>query len=180
MNFQNKIKPIWESVQSAHFDGFLHNHDMFVFAFCKALPEKISTTYDGRQIHNTTHRPNFFIWSEGETPVITLVAKLRFGPSSSAEIEQDLAELRNYIKRPEINVLTNGEKQSETRMKMSSEIEFGYFILTDQSRHSVEKKIHHSLTDDERSRFHFAYGPSGEDDEQPQNFQYIPPQLRTE
>lgn len=41
MNIQSMIEPTWNSVQSAHSDGFLHNHEMFAFAFCKALPEKI-------------------------------------------------------------------------------------------------------------------------------------------
>jgi hypothetical protein len=179
MNIQSMIKPAWKSVQSAHFTGFLQNHDMFVFAFCKAIPERIPTVYDGRQIPNATFKPNFFVWSRGETPNVTFVGKLRFEPSSSADIERDLFELNSYVSTPEFDVLTDGNKRTETRMTLSPDAHFGYFLLTEETCQTVEKIVQHSLTEDDCKRFHFAFGSRPIEKGQVPEFRYQPPQSAT-
>jgi hypothetical protein len=179
MNIQSMIKPAWKSVQSAHFEGFLQNHDMFVFAFCKAIPERIPTVYDGRQIPNATFKPNFFMLSEDETPSLTFIGKLRYAPAGSEVIEQDLFELNRYFSNLAIDVLTDGNKRTETRMTLSPDAHFGYFLLTEETCQTVEKIVQHSLTEDDCKRFHFAFGSRPIEKGQVPEFRYQPPQSAT-
>ena len=175
-----KIKEVWKGVESAHSRDFLYNHEMLVFAFYKALMdmlEHVPAIYDGRQSSGSISRSNFFILSEDEAPVVAFIGKIRFEPSNIYEIKRDLTVLMQSIRKSEIDVLIDARNRAETRMQVSQKTEFGYLVLSDMISKSVEREIHVGLTENERYRFHFAYGPICRKRKRPNKFQYTPPRL---
>lgn len=179
MNLTNALQRTWRVIETAAQNQQIKNHELFVLVFCKTLDEEIEgvfTSYDGRRHSNSISRPNFFIWQDAENPKVIFVGKLRFAPDKHLDIQNDISSLKKYIHKSSAEVLAPaliGKGSVERELKVSPDIEIGYFIVGDLDMKTVHQSISScALSPEEKAKLHIAFGVASDEKAQ---FQFIPP-----
>ena len=178
MKIETMVTAGCEGVQNAIKAGHLHNQDLFRFAFSKAiidLPDHDAVYLDFRRLDVKEHQPNFFILNQKSMPEVIFIGMLRYYPSSISVIEKDLSELRLSTKQKDVTVWVDQKEWMGKEMPISQYLGFGYFIITNLAWQIVEQSIQKSLSNEDRFRFHFAYGTCSPKHSLHLGFRYHPP-----
>ena len=160
MELQTAFQKTWNEVEITFKNAQIRNHEVFVFAFCEAFESKapdLHVIYDARILPNQGYRPNLYIWADKGEPTVIFMGEIKFKPESLTVLYQEIKELNEYTNRPTVEVLVSHDRIDI--MKVSSDIELGYFVISDLALNVISKGIT-SLGPSQRelTKFHFAYG----------------------
>lgn len=179
MNLPTAFRKTWQEVETAFKNQQINNHDLFVFVFCRAFDEEgddIHIQYDGRNKSNAKFKPNLFVWQENEHPCVIFVGKLRFEPNRSSDIEHDIRTLAEYTNTSSVDVLaspSNEQRGTEQTMKVSPDVEIGYFVTSDFDGKTIDQVISScGLTPQNRAKLHVATGTGSSTQAEQVQFHY--------
>jgi len=161
------LSKTWQDVESAYAETPIEiytedrnrNQAAFVLAFYKSLEPRLNNLhamYDARCLSDQSYRPNFIIWTGVDEPIVIFMGDVKFAPGSLTEIMRGISNLSEYASRSMTEVLSSHD--STEIMKVSPNVEYGYFVVSDLSYASISQRIASQiLSPDDLARFHFAY-----------------------
>ena len=185
MNLSQALGRCWHNVETEYTRGHLNNPSTFAFAFLKsfsAYQPDLNYAYDGRVIAGESYSPNLVIWHDHEKPHVVFIAKFSFHPQPKPLFQRKLEHLKTSICAPTVGILLNefvAGNQLSTPMPVSSNCEFGYFVIGNGRTIKKDRLASiESLSREEKSRFHYAYATIPLEQKGDPVFDYIAPANR--
>jgi hypothetical protein len=187
VNLSQAFNKCWHDVESEYSRGHLNNSSTFAFAFLKSLAAcqaDLQYSYDGRIIDGEKYSPSLIIWRDDKKPQVLFIGRFSFHPQNKPLFQKKLSSLKESLAAPTVGVLLHefvAGNQLSIPMPVSAGCDFGYFVVSDQD--SIGKDhlaAIENLSEQEKSRFHYAYAAIHPECKIAPVFAYIAPAGRTQ